>query len=356
MVFYGIYICQMVLHMKIMLNSLLVLFVSSAPSIPDTQTNEQMVYFATDHQMWALDVEAFTYTPVVSLNPTDSVLGRFIVTQDPTQIYFIEHTQAETDDTLNIYDPQTDTIERIYSHPHLSAMTSPHHEMMFLSLIDMEHPERSSVCLLSLRSKACDTVDIPRSFGSLYWLEDRAFLMIENDGSLESDAIRVYQLPSSEEDRLELVSETFLEGFRSVYPTAMKGTSVYFINYDALSDEKILYSLDTQTFELTERTDVKISDVPARVIAIRISPDGKYLAYKIMLDLYVVDLSSGQTVSQIPDVYMFQWVSNETLVASRSGSRAELYELSLINVVENVTSERLPIAEETVSVWFSKSL
>ncbi len=342
----------MVLHMKIMLNILLVLFVSSAPSIPDTQTNEQMVYFATDHQMWALDVEAFTYTPVFSLNPTDSVLGRFIVTQDPTQIYFIEHTQAETDDTLNIYDPQTDTTERIYSHPHLSAMTSPYDDRMFLYLTGMENPG-SVVCLLSLSSQTCDTVDIP--FGNLHWLENGTFLTFKYDLSSELEIIRVYQLPSSEEDRLELVSETFLEGFRSVYPTAMKGTSVYFINYDALSDEKILYSLDTQTFELTERTDVKISDVPARVIAIRISPDGKYLAYKIMLDLYVVDLSSGQTVSQIPDVYMFQWVSNETLVASRSGSRAELYELSLINVAGNVTSERLPIAEETVSLRFSKS-
>ncbi len=172
----------MVLHMKVMLNSLLVLLVSSACSILGSPTDKHIVYFSTDHQMWALDVEAFTYTPVVSLNPTDSVLGRFIMTQDPTQIYFIEHTQAETDDTLNIYDPQTDTIERIYLHPHLSAMTSPHHEMMFLSLIDMEHPERSSVCLFSRPSQTCDTVDIPRSFGSLYWLEDRAFLMIENDG------------------------------------------------------------------------------------------------------------------------------------------------------------------------------
>ncbi len=176
------------------------------------------------------------------------------------------------------------------------------------------------------------------------------------DGSLESDAIRVYQLPSSEEDRLELVSETFLEGFRSVYPTAMKGTSVYFIHYDALSDEKILYAFDTRTFELTERRDVEISDVFAAVTAIRISSDGRYLAYKIRSDLYIVDLSSGQTVSTFQDILLFQWVSNETLVATHSAGRAKAYELSLINAAENVTSERLPIAEETVSVWFSKSL
>lgn len=289
------------------------------------------IFFSTDTEIWLFDTEDMSYHSIISTDDPTSVIGRFLVSADAEQIFYVE--LKDKINTLYRYSLATNTSEAIFEHPNLIHITSPSDGKMFIGLIDMEEPEKSSICLLSVQFGECDTVDIVINFTDFYWLDHDIFL------TFLFDKICVYRVIDSE--HIEKISESNVQYVNTTTITPDRKSIMFVFENAAQGYLQSLLSFDTSTYEITTFSNISLVDRGARVLRIGVSPDGERLAYQIIQDIYVVDLSTGNLISQIGDVWNFFWSSGNTLFTISGGLDLDdrCYQLSQWNFSHCTMSE-----------------
>ena len=153
------------------------------------------------------------------------------------------------------------------------------------------------------------------------------------------DKIVVYRINDSEQ--IEKISESYVPYVGETTITLDRKSIIFVFENAAQGYLQSLSAFDTSTYEITPISNVSIVDKGARVLRISISPDDKKLTYQIVQDVYIVDLSTGNHISQVGDVWNSFWSSRNTLVTISGGLDLDdgRYQLSQWDFSQNIISE-----------------
>lgn len=328
--------------MKYLTIGLLILFFFPIGLIQGTQSN--IVYVRTDSEIAAFDVDSMTYSPIIEVSEAEAIIGRFVVTDDESEIYYVEYTNSGG--KLFRYDAYSEITELIYEHEHLTQITPPSDGRMFLDLVNIANPVESSICLLMIESGNCDTIEIVLNFNSFYWMDGDTFI------TFDFHKVKIYQIQQTSESKVELVHAT--PSSESWYKsTTLFDDEILFITSGVSQEYKqMLQTFDTSTYEITPLPEIELTDIGAAISQTAVSLDGNYLAYTAALNLFVADLRTGETIMQLDGVGPMTWVSNEEIVFTTGTGEPYSYQLAVVNVLNESSLREFPVPTETQSVGF----